>query len=218
MTETSPNSESNTEPFPRRKSQDKAASEEVDYSFQPLQLSYEDGELFDSTNEQEMQEFLRTIERETSELSVSLTEEGKLIREVCVSLTQILKKLDLSIDIPTKGIPVDKNTKKIILNKDGDLQLFNQNDEKQSAPLSEYPPELLIAIIWKIMPELVKIMTTYKNHVGKRMHFFEEVRKELRTIANAMARNRSEKPASTAGQQTEGIAEQKQEYETREKE
>jgi hypothetical protein len=218
VTETSPNSESNAEPFPRRKSQDKAASEEVDYSFHPLQFPYEDGELFDAASEQKMHEFLRTIEHETSELSVSLTEEGKLIREICISLTQILKKLDVSIDIPTKGLPVDKNTKKIILNKDGNLQLLNENDEKQSAPLSEYPPEILMAIVWRVMPELVRIMTSYKDHVGKRLRFFEGVKKELRTIANTIARNKNEKTTSAAGQETEDTAEQRLENETQENE
>jgi hypothetical protein len=216
VTETSADSESNAQSFPRRKSQGKEASEEY-YFLHPLQLSIEDNELLDGESEQKMDEFLRTIERETSELSVSLTEESKLIKEICMSLAQVLKRLNVSIDIPTKGLLVDKNTRNVVLNKDGDLQLVDENGETRSASLSEYPPEIVMAVVWRVVPELVKIITSYKRRVGKRLSFFEEVKKELRTIANAIARNKNEKPASALGQ-TEDTAEQRLENETQKKE
>jgi len=217
VTETSADSESNVQSFPRRKSQGKEASEE-DYSLHPLQLSIEDNELLDGESEQKMGEFLRIIERETLELSVSLTEESKLIKEICMSLAQVLKRLNISIDIPTRGLPVDKNTRNVVLNKDGDLQLLDENGETRSASLTEYSPEIVMAIVWRVMPELVKIITSYKHRVGKRMSFFEEVKKELRTIANAIARNKNETPDSALGQETEDTAEQMLENEIQKKE
>jgi len=168
---------------------------EADYSFHPLQLEQE--EKNPSEHEQKIQEFLKALREETSELSISLAEENRLIKDICLSLTQALRKLEVTVTIPAEEMPVNKNIRKLVLNQEGTLKLLDENREVQSAPLSEYPPEIVMAIIDVVIPQLARVAASHRKRVKTRLGFFEEVRKELKAIISAIAGKSEENPDLT---------------------
>ena len=165
---------------------------EADYSFHPLQLDQEEKK--PNEHEQKIQEFLKALREETSELSISLAEENRLIKDICLSLTQALRKLEVTVTIPAEEMPVNKNIRKLILNQEGTLKLLDENREVQSALLSEYPPEIVMAVISVVIPQLARVAASHRKRVKTRLGFFEEVRKELKAIISAIAGKSEENP------------------------
>ena len=145
--------------------------------------------------EQAMQELLKTVNEEGAQLNQFLVNESKLILEVCASLVAILKKLEGSFNIPPEGIPFRRKVRKAVLNKNGELTLTYERDENHSAPLAEYPPDIVMAILWDVIPELARTMTIYRKRLSTRANFFEKVKKELKTIANAIDNEEKREPS-----------------------
>lgn len=161
----------------------------------PVQLSEGNREILDekemenseARNEQELQELLRNINEEALHLSEFLMEEDKLIDDLCVSLKQILEKLHMSFNISPLGIPVKKKVKKAILNEEGHLIFVYGKGEVHSAFLAEYPPEIVMAVLWLTMPELAEAIRLYRKRLSRRVNFFGRVKKELKGALKAMA-------------------------------
>ena len=164
------------------------------YFFHPVQLSEEGGETLDEKEiekskveiEQKLQELLRSINEETLQLSEFLMEEHELMTEVCTSLKQVLKKLNVSFNIPPKDIPIKKKIKKVILNEEGHLILVYEKGDVYSAFLAEYPPEIVMAVLWVLMPELAKVIMLYRKKISTRVNFFGKVKKELKSVVKAI--------------------------------
>jgi hypothetical protein len=180
---------------------------EETYFFHPVQLSEEGGETLDEQEieksrvevEQKLQELLKSISEETLQLSEFLMEESKTMSELCTSLKQILKKLNVSFNIPPQNIPLKKKAKKVILNEEGHLILVYEKGEVYSAFLAEYPPEIVMAILLIIMPEMAKVIMLYRKKISTRVSFFGRVRKELRNVAKAIVGGKQE--GASAGQE-----------------
>jgi hypothetical protein len=177
---------------PKEESQSEATEET--YFFHPMQLSEESEEVLDEKEiekskveiEQKLQELLRSISEETLQLSEFLMEENKLMNEICISLKQILKKLNVSFNIPPHDIPLRKKVKKVILNEEGHLILVHEKGEVNSAFLAEYPPEIVMAVLWVVMPELAKVVMLYRKKISMRANFFGKIKKELKSVAKAI--------------------------------
>ena len=175
------------------------------YFFHPVQLSEESEEILDEKEiekskaeiEQKLQEFLKSISEETLQLSEFLIEEKTLINELCVSLKHILKKLNVSFNIPPQNIPFKKKVKKVILNEEGHLILVPEKGEVNSAFLAEYPPEIVMAVLWIILPELAKVIMLYRKKISTRVNFFGKLKKELKGIAKAIVGGKEETAASS---------------------
>lgn len=167
---------------------------EETYFFHPVQLSGESEETLDETKienarveiEQKLQEILKGINEETLQLSEFLMEEEKMMTDLCISLKQILKKLNVSFSIPAREIPLGKNVKKVILNEEGHLILVYEKGEVYSAFLAEYPPEIVMAVLWVVMPELAEVITLYRKRISTRVNFFGKLKKELKNVAKAI--------------------------------
>lgn len=177
---------------PKEESQSEATEET--YFFHPMQLSEESEEILDEKDiekskveiEQKLQELLKSINEETLQLSEFLMEEKKLMNEICTSLKQILKKLNVSFNIPPRDIPLRKKVKKVILNEEGHLILVHEKGEVNSAFLAEYPPEIVMAVLWVVMPELAKVVMLYRKKISMRANFFGKIKKELKSVAKAI--------------------------------
>jgi hypothetical protein len=177
---------------PKEESQSEATEET--YFFHPMQLSEESEEVLDEKEiekskveiEQKLQELLKSISEETLQLSEFLMEENKLMNELCISLKQILKKLNVSFSIPPRDIPLRKKVKKVILNEEGHLILVHEKGEVNSAFLAEYPPEIVMAVLWVVMPELAKVVMLYRKKISTRANFFGKVKKELKSVVKAI--------------------------------
>lgn len=161
----------------------------------PVQLSEGNREILDekemenseARNEQELQELLRNINEEALHLSEFLVEEDKLIDDLCESLKQILEKLHMSFNISPRDIPVKKKVKKAVLNEEGHLIFVYGKGEVHSAFLAEYPPEIVMAILWLTMAELAEAIRLYRKRLSRRVNFFGRVKKELKGALKAMA-------------------------------
>jgi hypothetical protein len=163
------------------------------YFFHPMQFS-EGGEVLNMEEiekhkvefEQKLQELLKIIGEETLQLSEFLMEEDKLIKELCNSLKQILKKLNVSFNIPSKDIPIKAKVKRVILNEECHLILVYEKGEVHSAFLAEYPPEIVMATLLVIMPELAKVIMLYRKKISARVSFFGRIKKELKNVVKAI--------------------------------
>jgi hypothetical protein len=194
-----PKSKANVEAPPKEEPQKEEAIKEA-YFFHPVKLSDERGEILDEKEieksgaeiEQKLQELLKSISEETLQLSEFLMEENNLMSELCMSLKQILKKLNVSFNIPPQDVPLRKNVKKVILNEEGHLILVHEKGEVASAFLAEYPPEIVMAVLWLIMPELAKVIMLYRKKISTRVNFFGRVKKELKGVAKAIVGGKEE--------------------------
>lgn len=163
------------------------------YFFHPLEVS--EGEETSSVEElekqkadfeQKLQELLRSISEETLQLSEFLMEEDRLIRELCTTLRQILKKLKVSFYIPPREIPIKGKVKKAILNDECNLILVYEKGEVYSAFLAEYSPEIVLATLLVVMPELAEALTLYRKRISTRVNLFGRIKKELKNVVRAI--------------------------------
>ncbi len=175
--------------------EEKIQEESVDeaYFFHPLEVSeseqtssLEEFEKHKADFEQKLQELLRSISEETLQLSEFLMEEDRLIRELCDSLKQILKKLKVSFYIPPREIPIRGKVKKVILNDECHLILVYEKGEVHSAFLAEYSPEIVLATLLVIMPELAEALTLYRKRISTRVNLFGRIKKELKNVVKAI--------------------------------
>jgi hypothetical protein len=180
----------------QQKPQEEAQQTAVEgaYFFHPVQLSEGGGEVLDEKEiekskveiDQKLQELLKSINEETLQLSEFLMEENKMMEDLCMSLKQILKKLNVSFNIPPQNIPIGKNIKKVILNEEGHLILVYEKGDVNSGFLAEYPPEIVMAVLWTVMPELAKVVMLYRKKISMRVNFFGKVKKELKDVVKAI--------------------------------
>jgi hypothetical protein len=162
--------------------------------FHPMQLSEGSEEILDEHEiekskveiEQKLQELLKSINEEVLQLSEFLMEESKLMKELCISLRHILKKLNVSFNVPPQDLPLPKRVSKVILNEEGHLILVYEKGEVNSAFLAEYPPEIVMAVLWSVMPELAKVVMLYRKKISTRVNFFGKVKKELKNVVKAI--------------------------------
>jgi len=142
--------------------------------------------------EQKLQELLRGISEETLQLREFLMEESKLVNELCVSIKLIMKKLNVSFDISPREIPVKKKVKRVILDEEGRLILFSEKGEVRSGFLAEYPPRIVMAVLYVVMPKLAKVVVVYTKKVRSRVSLFRKLKKELKSIAKAVVGGKEE--------------------------
>jgi len=187
----------NDKPLEVKTAEDQEEVIEKAYFFHPLQFS-ESEEVLNAEEiekhklelEQKLQELLRSINEEILQLSEFLMEEGKLVRELCMSMRQILKKLNVSFSIPPKDIPIKAKVKKVILNEECHLILVYEKGEVHSAFLAEYPPEIVMATLLVIMPELAEVIMLYRKKISTRVSFFAKIKKELKNVVKAIVGSR----------------------------
>ena len=173
------------------------SSEEIYLSY-PYQLQNEEtDENFEKTKveiEKRFNELLTTISEETIQLSEFLLEEKKLIRELCMFLRQILKRLNMTFNIPTKALPeLQPTVKKIVLNKEGHLIVMYEKEKVNSRGLEDYPPEIVLTVIWSVIPELEKSIKAYRRKISERVSIFERVKKELKNIGQVFSSSERER-------------------------
>lgn len=175
---------------------EKSLEESVEeaYFFHPMEFSEGGEEVLDIEEiekhkaefEQKLQELLKSISEETLQLSEFLMEEDKLIKELCNSLKQVLKRLNVSFNIPPREMPLKAKVKKVILNEECHLILIYEKGEVHSAFLAEYPPEIVMATLLVTMPELAKVIMLYRKKISARVSFFGRIKKELKNVVKAI--------------------------------
>jgi len=183
----------NSKPPEAKTAESQEETVEEAHFFHPLQFS-ESEEVLNTEEiekhkvelEQKLQELLKSISEETLQLSEFLMEEDRLVKELCTSMKQILKKLNVSFNIPPRDMPIKAKVKKVILNEECHLILVYEKGEVHSAFLAEYPPEIVMATLLVIMPELAEVIMLYRKKISTRVSFFARIRKELKNVVKAI--------------------------------
>ncbi|MBS7615921.1 hypothetical protein KEJ45_01825 [Candidatus Bathyarchaeota archaeon] len=142
---------------------------------------------------QKMEEFMKTISQEAVQLNNYLLEEKKLIADLCVSLKSVLNSLHISFDIPPQDIPLEKNARKLVLNEHGQLIIFTEKGQESAAFLADYQPEVIIAVLWDVIPILAKVITRNKRRVRSRISFFEKLKTELANVVKSLGEEKAAK-------------------------
>jgi hypothetical protein len=133
--------------------------------------------------EKKFTELLTAVSEETVQLSEFLIEEKKLIQDVCMLLRDILRRLNISFDVPVKAVPeLQHSARKIVLNNEGHVILMQEGEKVSSKMVEDYPPQVVLAIIWSVIPELEKSLRRYRKRISQRVSIFEKIRKELKNI------------------------------------
>ena len=183
----------NSKPPEAKTAENHEETVEEAHFFHPLQFS-ESEEVLNAEEiekhkvelEQKLQELLKSISEETLQLSEFLMEEDRLVKELCTTMKQILKKLNVSFNIPPREIPLKAKVKKVILNEECHLILVYEKGEVHSAFLAEYPPEIVMATLLVIMPELAEVIMLYRKKISTRVSFFARIRKEVKNVVKAI--------------------------------
>jgi hypothetical protein len=174
-----------------------ARTNEDTYLYYPYQLQNEEtDENFEKTKveiEKRFNELLTTISEETLQLSEFLLEEKKLIQELCMFLRHILRRLNMTFNIPLKAVPeLQEKAKKIVLNKEGHLIVIYEKEKVNSKVLEDYQPEIVLSVIWNVIPELEKSIKTYRRRISERVSIFERIKKELKNIQKVFTSSNKE--------------------------
>ena len=188
--------ESNAKPLQNSHGETQNSSD----SFPPIQLpEANNGNVQEAKggqqNEQKMQELLQSMNEESAKLSGYLAEENRIMIDLCNSLVQVTKKLHVSFDIPPRDLSLQRNTRKALLSEDGYLKI-QYDEDTHSAFLAEYSSEVVMTVLWVVVPELTKAISVYRKRANSRISFFEGLKKELKNIARAIVSDKTENTAS----------------------
>lgn len=151
--------------------------------------------------EQKFEELLRVIREETLQLSEFLVEEKRLIHESYVLLKLTLRQLNASFHISPKMIPLSEKTRHVILNEEGHLILVNEKGGLSSKALEDYPPEVILNVLWVILPELSEMIVGYRKRISFRVNIFEKIGREFKNLHKIFSK-RQEDQTSESSEET----------------
>jgi hypothetical protein len=134
----------------------------------------------------QIKESLKTINQETHQLSQLLLQEKRLVKELCSLLKLILKRLQLSFNLPPHLFPQASKTLKTILNDEAHL-IFLHNQSVKSIALEGCPPQVVFDVASFIIPELSKALAFYKKKVSSRVNVLNRINEELRRLHNTFS-------------------------------
>jgi hypothetical protein len=137
-------------------------------------------------------ELLRTMGEECLQLSEFLIEERRLTKELCDLLSEILRNLKISFKIPSEYVQSLGRARQIELNSQGHLIIVRENGRVDSKLLEDYPPNVIVSILWLVIPSLEKEIKVYRKKIGRRVNLLEKMKHELKNIKKAFSSNREE--------------------------
>jgi hypothetical protein len=142
--------------------------------------------------EQKFDDLLRVVKEETLQLSEFLIEEKRLVQELCILLKLTLRQLNASFHISPKMISVPEKVKHVILNEEGHLILIDDKGGVNSKALEDYSPEVILNVLWVVLPELSEIIVGYRKRISFRVNVFEKISREFRNLHKMFTRTREE--------------------------
>ena len=132
--------------------------------------------------EEKFSELLRSINDDTKQLGEFLIEERNMVKDICIYLKGIFSQLNIAIILPNIPIPPFKTSKEIILNSQGHLIIVKEDNIVESRPLQNYPPEVVLIIVWGVIPKLKEIIHTYMKQVSSRINLLDKINEELKNV------------------------------------
>lgn len=142
--------------------------------------------------EQKFEELLRVIREETLQLSEFLIEEKRLIHELFVILRLTLRQLNASFRISAKMIPLSERITYVVLNEEGHLILVDDKGGVRSKALEDYPPEVILNVLWVVLPELSQMIVSFRKRISFRVNIFEKISREFRNLHKIFVKRQEE--------------------------
>jgi len=134
---------------------------------------------------------LESIGEDARQLSEFIVEERNLIREICKHLRMIFSGLGLSVSLPPDLLSDFFDCREVVLNAQGHLILIDVEGNVESRSLEKYPPEVVLAVLWGLVPKLRETFTDRIKKVYARISLFERIHEEFRGIDRAIEAYRS---------------------------
>jgi len=135
--------------------------------------------------EKRVHEFFRELSEETQQLGESLAEEKELIVDLCNLLAQILRSVQVTLEIPPRRMRSLRDGAHVRLNLDGEVAVI-QSDGVTSKLLKLYPGETILEIFWAVFPEVGHVIKAYRNKVIERVGLMGKIKIELANLQNAL--------------------------------
>lgn len=154
--------------------------------------------------EQKFEDLLRVVKEETLQLSEFLIEEKRLIHELYVLLKLTLRQLNASFHISAKMVPVSEKVKQVFLNEEGHLILIDDKGGVTSKALEDYPPEVILNVLWVVLPELSEMIVGYRKRISFRVNIFEKISREFRNLHKIFTKHQEDQ----ASEESETAAEE----------
>jgi hypothetical protein len=131
--------------------------------------------------------FLDSIREETGQISELLTEENMLVKEFLTALLQIMRPLAETLPVSNTTFPEDwGKISHASLDYTGKLLVLFPNGKMKSIDLKEQKHrELLLKIIYDIMPTLKRLITFHRQKIENRVKLLSSITKELQKTAKA---------------------------------
>jgi hypothetical protein len=142
--------------------------------------------------EQKFDDLLRVVKEETLQLSEFLIEEKRLVQELCLLLKLTLRQLNASFHLSPKMISIPEKVNHVILNEEGHLILIDEKGGVNSKALEDYSPEIILNVLWVVLPELSEIIVGYRKRISFRVNVFEKISREFRNLNKMFTRTREE--------------------------
>lgn len=137
--------------------------------------------------ESKLCELLDDMSTETTELGEFLKKERELTKELYCILRGILVHLKTSFNVPAENVTKLKYANQIKLDTEAQLVVVWSGNKVDSKPLKDYSPDVVLAVLWTIFPELEKVVKARKEKTKKRVGLLERIRRQMTTLQKAFA-------------------------------
>jgi len=131
-----------------------------------------------SEDKSPLSEIFKEIHEGTQILVDSREKEASLSRDMCTTLVSYTKWLGTSLELAPKSIPHFDSAKSIILSPEGKLMITEEN-KVRSKPLEAYPPEIVMAVVLEVLPQLGSIINSRVQKLNERISLFNKISQEL---------------------------------------
>jgi len=135
--------------------------------------------------EEKFSDMLKDINEDTKQLGEYLIEEREMVKDICAYLRGIFTQLNIAIILPDIPSPLFRTCKEVILNSQGHLIIVREDNRVESRSLQNYPPEIVLVVVWGVIPKLKEMINTYMRKVSLRVNFFERINEELKNVQDS---------------------------------
>lgn len=172
-------------------------SEDLDFLLYPYRL-HSKGDLNEIDRERVEKRFyneLKSLSEGAMQLAEFLSEDKRLCHEICSLLRDSLGRLDLTIEVPVKALPFLEKAERAMLNAKCHLIVVDEDGKIDSMALEDYPPEVVLMVVWNIIPKLKVLVGEYTKKVKRRVEYFDRTSRDLRSLQGAFDLPPEEIPA-----------------------
>lgn len=170
---------------------DNSPENELDYSLFPYRAQrpasrspLQEGEK--ERSEKRFFDELKSLSEESLQLSEYMSEDKRLCNETCLIIGKCLQRLQTTVELPAKALPILPDAEKVMLNPNGHLITVFSDGRIESSNLEQLDTQTIFMIVWNAIPQLRVIVEEFAATVKMRVEYFDRVERDLRSLQNAL--------------------------------